>query len=392
MMDKKQKLEMLQKLSEQELTKRFLIPLYESKGMGYKNVRYTHKKGLEYGRDMVCWKDDEYGNRIYTGVQVKKIRITTYEVGRIAHNIREAFGEPFTDSDGKKQTLDRFVLLTSNEFLEEAKDSLWADLRDNKWDKLVTFVDGNQLVVLLDKHLPSAFWDEYDYFNKYFNAMKFEFETIKDITAIGQKEPIPLEEIYVSLRLYEKTTEREIPFEKERKIFAEESIEKEMEERKAEREKVLDTEAALRDYDKLVIIGVPGSGKTTLLKYLALKTCKENIEKQQRACVPIPITLREFLGSGRSLREYIDDVFEKYQFPQAKDFVEKDLKEGKCRLLLDGFDELATKENQDKIAEEIRRFTEKYPKSQTIVTSRVAGYHDELKGFTTLELMEFDDK
>jgi HEAT repeat protein len=35
---------------------------------------------------------------------------------------------------------------------------------------------------------------------------------------------------------------------------------------------------------------------------------------------------------------------------------------------------------------------DKYHKCQIVVTSRIAGYHDELSGFTKLELMEFDDK
>ena len=196
---------MLQKLSEKELTKKFLIPLYESEGMGYKNVRYTHKT-LEFGKDIICYEYDKYGKRLFTGIQVKVTRIKTSDVDRIAHQIREAMGEPFTDNDGKKQTLDRFIVLTSYEFSEEAENSLWADLRSDNMNKLVTLIDGKQLVSLLEKHLLSAFWDEYDYFNRYFNAMKSEFETIKDITAIGQKEPIPLEEIYVSLRLCEKTT------------------------------------------------------------------------------------------------------------------------------------------------------------------------------------------
>jgi hypothetical protein len=68
------------------------------------------------------------------------------------------------------------------------------------------------------------------------------------------------------------------------------------------------------------------------------------------------------------------------------------LKSGKCQLLLDGFDELATKESQEKIALAIREFIEKYPQCQIIVTSRIAGYHEELSGFTKLELLEFDDK
>jgi predicted NACHT family NTPase len=406
-MNRKEKLEMLRKLSEKELTQNFLIPLYESEGMGCKNVRYTHRK-LEFGKDIIYYKDDEYGNQIYTGVQVKRTKIATRDIDTIFRQISEAFGETFTDvSDGKKKDLDGFVVLTSNKFLEEAKDSLWASLRGAKLDKLVTTVDGNQLVALLEKHLPSALWEEYDYFSKYFNAMKADFETIKDISAIGQKEPVPLENIYVSLRLSEKIKrsevlcdsieftiklkEREGPIEKERTIV-DEKTEPRKEERHAERERILDAERAVKEFDKLVIVGALGSGKTTLLKHLALKTCKENLEKQERTCVPIPITLREFSESGKDLKQYIDEVFEKYQFPKAKKFVEIDLKKGKCQLLLDGFDELATKERQEKITAEIQEFIEKYPKCQFIVTSRIAGYHDELRGFTKLELMEFDDK
>ena len=390
-MDRNEKLAMLQKLSEEELTKTFLIPLYESKGMGCKNVRYTHRK-LEFGKDIIYYKYDEYGNRIYTGVQVKRTKIATSDVADILRQITEAFGEPFTTlSDGKKKDLDQFVVLTSNKILEEAKDSVWASLRGARLDKLVKFIDGNHLVALLEKHMPSAFWEEYDYFNKYFYALKTDFETIKDISAIGQKESVPLENIYVSLRLTETVKEREIPVDKERKIIEDELIKKEFE-KPAERARVFDAERAITDYNKLVIVGAPGSGKTTLLKHLALKSCTENLKVLESTCVSIPITLRDLSDSGKDLRQYIDDVFEKYQFHEAKEFVENDLKNGKCQLLLDGFDELATKDQQEQIAVLIHRFMEKYHKCQIVVTSRIAGYHNELSGFTKLELMEFDDK
>ncbi|MBE9593108.1 MAG: NACHT domain-containing protein, partial [Proteobacteria bacterium] len=182
---------------------------------------------------------------------------------------------------------------------------------------------------------------EIEYFNTYFNALKTDFERIKDISAIGQKESVPLENIYVSLKLTEKVKEREIPVDKERKIIEDELIKKELE-RPAERARVLNAERAITDYNKLVIVGAPGSGKTTLLKHLALKSCTENLKVLERTCVPIPITLRELSESGKDIRQYIDDVFEKYDFPKAKEFVENDLKTGKCQLLLDGFDELAT--------------------------------------------------
>jgi hypothetical protein len=396
-MDRKEKLEMLRKLSEADLTKNFLIPLFESDGMGCKSVRYTHRR-LEFGKDVIYGKEDEFGNRVFTGVQVKKTQICTGNIDNILRQVSEAFGEPFTElGDGKKQKLDRVVVLTSGEFLEEAKDSFWASLKGNGLDRSVTCIDGNQLVGLLERHMPSAFWDEYEYFDKYFRAMRRDFEAISDVSAIGQKESISLERIYVSLKVTEEVLPRELADEEDYESIAfEENLLDSEEQGDAisalDFEKVITADRAAEDFDRLVIVGVPGSGKTTLLKYLALKTCRENLESQKRACVPVPITLRQLIDSGNELRAYIDQVFDKYEFPKAKDFVEKDLKEGRCMLLLDGFDELATKESQGNIAGEIQRFARKYPKAQVVVTSRVAGYHDELKGFAKFELVEFDDR
>ena len=159
-MNKEEKLKMLQSFDEKKLTKKFLIPLYESKGMGCKNIQFTHKH-LEFGKDLIYYKDDEYERRIYTAVQVKKTKIVTSDVDGIFRQICEAFGEKFNDSsDNKKKAIDKFVLVTSNEILEEAKQSLSASLRGSNRDKDVTYIDGNQLVTLMDKHLPSVFWKE----------------------------------------------------------------------------------------------------------------------------------------------------------------------------------------------------------------------------------------
>ncbi|MEM2915556.1 MAG: NACHT domain-containing protein, partial [Candidatus Bathyarchaeia archaeon] len=375
-MTKEEKLEMLQGLSEKELTQRFLIPFFEV--MGFKIIRYAHSV-LESGKDIVYCEDDIYGKRIYTGVQINKMKIDMSNIDTVFRQVHGAFSEPFTNfSDGEKRELDRLVVLTLNEFTEEARNSLYASLRGSRLDKLITCVDGSVLVNLLDKHTPLSFWDEYDYFNKYFNAMKAELETIKDISTIRRLEPALLEEIYVPLRLVEPEAMRE------REIYPEE-------ERRLMKGKIYDVERAVREFDRLIIVGAPGSGKTTLLRHLALKSYKENLERQTRVNFPIFITIREFLESKKQLREYLDDVFKKSQLPKAEDFIEKYLNYGRCRLLLDGFDELATKENREKVIEQIQKFTEKYHKNQIVITSRAIDYHDELKDFTKLELMGFND-
>lgn len=152
-MNRKEKLKMLQDFDEKTLTKNFIIPLYECKGMGCKNVQYTHRS-LEFGKDVVCYEEDKYGDRIYIGIQVKSTKITTGDVSEILRQILEAFGNPFKNSDGKKKKLDKFVLLTSNEFTEEAKDSLWASLEGAGKERLVKCIDGNALGIIQLKECP----------------------------------------------------------------------------------------------------------------------------------------------------------------------------------------------------------------------------------------------
>ena len=393
-MDREEKLAMLQGLSEDRLRKEVLIPLFRA--MKFKDVIEYHGTA-EKGKDIIYYTEDSFGDRSYTSVVVKKTTITG-AVGKkgnakeILFQIEQSFDEPYTDVYGLKElVIDNCVVVTPKEIKNTAIESIRGKLKKSNLDKLVRFIDGDKLIELLDKHLPNYFFKEIEYFNTYFNALKAKFETITDISAIGQKEPVPLENIYVSLKLTGTAKEREIPVDKDRKIIEDELIKKESE-KPAERARVLDAERAINDYNKLVIVGAPGSGKTTLLKHLALKSCTENLKVLERTCVPIPITLRALSDSEKDIRQYTDDVFEKYQFPKAKEFVENDLKTGKCQLLLDGFDELATKEQQEQIAVQIHRFIDKYHNCQVVVTSRIAGYHDELSGFTKLELMEFDDK
>ena len=112
--------------------------------------------------------------------------------------------------------------MTSGNISESAKESIGGQLKTVGCYKTIQFFDGNKLVDLVDKWMPDFFWEEYNYFNRYFKEMKKDFETIKDISAIGQKEPVSLKEIFVSLKLIEISRERDwnmkIPEEMQKKF------------------------------------------------------------------------------------------------------------------------------------------------------------------------------
>jgi len=395
-MNTKDKLKVLGKFKEQQLTDDVIIPLLEK--MKFKNITQTHGP-LEKGKDLLFYKENEFEEREYTGVQVKAVNIhgtagKSGNASEILIQAQQAFTHEFRDIyDNKSKHVDKYMIITSGTVSESAKESVDSQLKALGYYKLINFFDGNKIISLMNKYMPDFFWEEYDCFNHFFQEMKKEFETIADISAIGQKEALRLEEIYVSLKLSDSVEKKDIAAEIENElIFHEEKVSKEK--KKVEnfkRDRILDPEKAIQQYRHLVITGAPGAGKTTLIKHLALKTCKENLLKEERSIIPIPIILREFSQSGLPLRAYIDEVFDKYGFQKANTFAEKELKAGKVILLLDGFDELAARENQEKVAQQIREFVKQYPTCRVVVTSRTAGYHDQLAGFTCLEVMEFND-
>jgi hypothetical protein len=191
-MDKKQKLELLCRLDEKRLTKEILIPLFEK--MGFKDVVYNHGV-LEYGKDVIYREDTKFLKHKYVGVQVKSGDIDTKTADKVFCQVTEGLGDPFQDlsDNNKEKAIDEFIVLASGQIKQNARESLSKRLKGANIDKPVSFIEGPELVGLLDKYMPSAFWTEYDYFDKYFNAMKGDFERIKDISAIGQKEHVPLE-------------------------------------------------------------------------------------------------------------------------------------------------------------------------------------------------------
>lgn len=235
---------------------------------------------------------------------------------------------------------------------------------------------------------------EIELFVKYSNALRIDSETINDLSFMGNDEELSFEKIYVPVKLSEKQEEQKIP--EKKNIYKEISSKKQTDPKHIpglllREEKVPDVDTAVRNHARLIVSGPMGAGKTMMLKHLVRKYCNENIAKQQPVRVPVPIILREFARGKKGLREYINDIFEKYGLPGAKRYIEKALSQGKCVLLLDGFDEIPGRKEQQKISDEIHRFLKKYDRCRLLVTCRDTCDLESLQDFTRLELMEFDN-
>ncbi|MGK7950993.1 MAG: NACHT domain-containing NTPase [Xenococcaceae cyanobacterium] len=146
---------------------------------------------------------------------------------------------------------------------------------------------------------------------------------------------------------------------------------------------------AITAHPKLVILGKPGAGKSTLLQHLALQ-CSQG--KFSVDCIPVYISLRTWATHTQktedfSLLNYICHSWNLNNISTTQ--VEALLQKGKLFILLDGLDEVPQQDNEP-IVRQIQSFSEFYYQNQIIVTCRLAAQQFLFRGFTYVELADFN--
>jgi formylglycine-generating enzyme required for sulfatase activity len=152
----------------------------------------------------------------------------------------------------------------------------------------------------------------------------------------------------------------------------------------------------LRDHQRLVVLGEPGAGKSTLLDYLTLVFSGELDQqalglKEKR--LPIFCALRRCAGVDEPLGQQLcSDVHLPVESCPAG-FFEKQLRRGRCVILLDGLDEVVDPKERSAVARKIEKLAGEYSGNRYIVTCRTAGWEQGLLGgdFAVVRVRDFDE-
>jgi len=147
-------IEALRGMKEDALRQQVIMPLMER--MGYRDVFEWHGGAGELGKDIVGWKEDDFGNRQNTAIVAKAAKVsgTAKSANEVTTQVRQAFNTKFDDpSTGEEQSVHFVWVVTNKPLGKEARRAIRADLLSER-QGYVTFLDGNQLWSTWKKHFP----------------------------------------------------------------------------------------------------------------------------------------------------------------------------------------------------------------------------------------------
>lgn len=142
-----------------------------------------------------------------------------------------------------------------------------------------------------------------------------------------------------------------------------------------------------RGYDnkRTLLIGSGGCGKSLMLQHLFLEAAEDYTTT---GILPIFLELRYFTQETEMLQFIVETVSSKDESFTSEE-AEKALYEGRCQLLMDGFDEIDPSDI-DSFLKKINSFLDRYQKVQVIITSRENEYLTGLNQFIRLYVWPFD--
>jgi predicted NACHT family NTPase len=207
------------------------------------------------------------------------------------------------------------------------------------------------------------------------------------LKVLGMREPVKLESVYTAVQFLDNEAIRSFEsIENLEQIYRQTNKRKFQSQDKGKQEGI----KVANEKQYLMVLGGPGAGKSTFLRKMGLEALKGKRGGFKHGCIPVFIELKRFTSSDINIENFIAEEFRICGFPDPNKFTAKALEEGKLLILLDGLDEVPTK-NLTNIINHIQYFVDIYDKNRFISSCRVAAYRHNFRQFTDVAMADFDD-
>ncbi len=206
------------------------------------------------------------------------------------------------------------------------------------------------------------------------------------LRVLGKSEDVPLGDVFTDVHILDQISAR-------RRFDMRELMEKQVErfdlpQHTGERRNGM---GLVNQGQSLYILGKPGAGKTTFLKNVAVASISNRLGSPTKKRLPLFVPLHEWANSRHhELLPFLVDQLDVHHFPEADKFLEHLLENGNGQILFDGLDEVRQeREQRAHLAQQLRDFTKKYDKNQTLITCRVAASEYAFSGLRDVEMADF---
>lgn len=365
----------LKSLTEDDFRDRAIRPLMLRSG-------YSDGRDLcgpsEHGKDSIFLSQDQLGLATIIALQTKKGNLNL--AGTTQRNLLDAITQLKTALEtpivllSKKQKCrpNRVILAASGKINDAARQYIL----DSTQNPNITFWDSEDLVPMLDQHLPELWLGIEADMLPYFNAIERQVlgETVeyehdgRDGVLLGAAD----DKNFVALSLHWTTT-------KKRKVHGR------IEEIPHFEELPL---ASIVNHKsrRVLILGEGGSGKSTGLKRVALELARRSLQEETALRIPILFKAVDISRSNpESLLSYADEITRAMSGSNKSCFTDKELSSGRVILLIDGFDEVSSDIDRSTILDLIDGFLITHPACQVVLASRPYRFVAELPGLKKYE-------
>ena len=232
------------------------------------------------------------------------------------------------------------------------------------------------------------------YENAYRTALSAFVQKLQSANIVDRT--VPLDKVYVPIGLTDEIHDRERGPVADRLTWDDDR-------RRRQRANSMTIWKALEQKPRMVVLGDPGAGKTTSLYHMAYKCA----EKEQFATyTPIFMRLRDLIRVPKlaKLEDALPHEFENRNFPNADLFIQKQIKAGKCLILLDGLDEVDNADQHEEAIALVQSFADRYAiqsdsvsqgsGNRIVVSCRTYSYENgvQLTGFDKTLVMDFEQR